>query len=292
MNESTSPYKDILYQVDGPVGVITLNRPKSLNAWTHRMTVEFRDAVEHAEVDPAVVGIVITGAGRAFCAGADFNLLEETSSLAGDTSALESLRTVPGEAAATDFGGEYTWLLAVKKPVIAAINGPVAGMALSIVLCCDLRFMAADAALFTSFSQWGLIAEWGIAWLLPRLVGTARALDLLLSSRKVSGREAEAMGAVNRALPTDEVLPHSIRYVRDLAENCSPASMAIIKNQVYSGLNASLGPSEREANQLMVQTFAGPDFKEGIAARSEKRPPQFGRLGDFGPRPGPFEVDG
>jgi enoyl-CoA hydratase/carnithine racemase len=245
------------------------------------MTAEFRDAVEHAEGDPAVIGIVITGAGRAFCAGADFSLLEDTSSQVGDTSALERLRAIPGEAADTDFAGEYTWLLAIKKPVIAAINGPVAGMALSIALCCDLRFMAADATLFTSFSQWGLIGEWGIAWLLPRLVGTARSLDLLLSSRKVSGIEAEAMGVVNRALPTNEVLPHSIRYVRDLAENCSPTSMAIIKHQVYSGLNASLGPSERQAIRLMIESFAGPDFKEGIVARSERRPTQFGRLGDL-----------
>jgi enoyl-CoA hydratase/carnithine racemase len=181
-----------------------------------------------------------------------------------------------------DFDGEYTWLLALRKPVVAAINGPIAGMAVPIALCCDIRFMAADAPLLTAFSQRGLIAEWGIAWLLPRMVGSGHALDLLFSSRRVSGEEAAAMGLVNRALPTDEVLPHSIRYVRELAEKCSPTSLSIMKRQVYEQLTAALGPSEREARRLMVESFGRPDFKEGVASFVEKRPPRFSRLGEGG----------
>ena len=165
---------------------------------------------------------------------------------------------------------------------MAAINGPIAGMAVPIALCCDMRFMAEDAPLLTAFSQRGLIAEWGIAWLLPRLVGTGHALDLLFSSRRVSGAEAAAMGLVNRALPADEVLPHSIRYVEDLAQKCSPTSLSIMKRQVYEQLTATLGPSEAEARKLMIESFGRPDFKEGVGSFLEKRPPRFGRLGADG----------
>jgi enoyl-CoA hydratase/carnithine racemase len=194
--------------------------------------------------------------------------------------AEEPLDLTPPAPIPPDFDGEYTWLLAVSKPVIAAINGPIAGMAVPIALCCDLRFMAADAPMLTAFSQRGLIGEWGISWLLPRLVGTGRALDLMFSPRRVTGAEAAAMGVVNLALPAEEVMPHSIRYVQELAAKCSPTSLAIMKRQVYEQLTTTLGPAEKEARQLMVESFGRPDFKEGVASFMEKRPPQFGRLGD------------
>jgi enoyl-CoA hydratase/carnithine racemase len=276
-------YKEIIYAVEDPVATITLNRPEALNAWTTSMAVEVRHAVYRAERDPAVVGIVITGAGRAFCAGADMNMLQGiTTGAAADLPTPETgtLDVTPPEPIAPDFDGEYTWLLAVKKPVIAAINGAIAGMAVPIALCCDLRFMAADAPLLTAFSQRGLIAEWGIAWLLPRLAGTGHALDLLFSSRRITGAEAAAMGVVNQALPAEDVVPHSIRYVHDLAERCSPTSLAIMKRQVYEQLTATLGPSEKEARRLMVDSFGRPDFKEGVASFMEKRPPHFGRIGE------------
>ena len=274
-------YEQITYEVDEPVAVITLNRPEALNAWTMRMADEVRHAAYRAERDPAVVGVVITGAGRGFCAGADMNMLQGV----GDGGGLpgeegEALDTTPPEPIPADFDGEYTWLLALKKPVIAAINGPIAGMAVPIALCCDVRFMAAEAPLLTAFSQRGLIAEWGIAWLLPRVVGTGHAMDLLLSSRRVSGEEAAAMGLVQKAMPAEEVLPHSIQYVRDLADKCSPTSLAIMKQQVYAQLSERLGPSEREARRLMVESFGRPDFKEGVAAFMQKRAPRFQRIGD------------
>lgn len=272
-------YQDIIYEVDDPVATITLNRPDSLNAWTQRMAAEVRHAVYAAEADPAVVGIVITGAGRAFCAGADMKNLQSLSSGGGVDDVPEGLDASPQEPLPPDFDGEYTYLMAVKKPVIAAINGAIAGMAVPIALSCDIRFMAEDAPLLTAFAQRGLIAEWGIAWLLPRVAGTGDALDLLFSSRKVTGAEAAAMGLVNKALPQDEVLAHSQRYVRDLAARVSPTSLSIMKRQVYEQLTATLGPSEREARKLMVESFGRPDFKEGVASFLEKRPPNFQRLG-------------
>jgi enoyl-CoA hydratase/carnithine racemase len=166
----------------------------------------------------------------------------------------------------------------VPKPVIAAINGPVAGMGVPIVLACDLRFMAEDAVLMTAFAQRGLIAEWGTSWLLPRLTGTAVALDLLFSSRKITGTEAAALRVVNAALPREDVLPHAQQYVRDLAATSSPAAMAIMKRQVYQQLHGGLLAAEQEARKLMVESFSRPDFAEGVSSFTERRPPNFARL--------------
>jgi enoyl-CoA hydratase/carnithine racemase len=274
-------YQEILYEVDDPVATITLHRPEALNAWTTRMGVEVRHAVGRAEADPAVVGIVVTGAGRAFCAGADLNVLTSiTEGGSGiDAGAGEGLELPPlPPGTPDDLDGTYTWLMAGRKPVIAAINGPVAGMAVPIALCCDLRFMADDAVLLTAFAQRGLIAEWGLSWLLTRLTGPAVALDLLMSSRKVTGAECAALGLVNAALPGDELLAHCRRYLEDLTARCSPHSIAVMKRQVYSQLHAGLGPAERESRQLMLGSFGHPDFTEGVRSFREKRPPSFQRL--------------
>jgi enoyl-CoA hydratase/carnithine racemase len=274
-------YEEILYEVDDPVATITLNRPQALNAWTDRMAAEVRHAVAAAEADPRVVGIVLTGAGRGFCAGADMNRLaairegNRTFEEAG-----EDLAADPGDPSFGDdlHLGTYTFLMSVPKPVIAAINGPVAGMGVPIVLACDLRFMAEDAILMTAFAQRGLIAEWGISWMLPRLTGTAVALDLLFSSRKVTGTEAAALRVVNAALPREDVLAHAQQYVRNLAATSSPASMAIMKRQVYQQLHAGLYAAEREARELMMESFTRPDFPEGVSSYLERRPPGFERL--------------
>jgi enoyl-CoA hydratase/carnithine racemase len=278
-------YKEIRYDVSDPVATITLNRPEVLNAWTDRMGFEVRHAVSQAESDPRVVGIVITGAGRGFCAGADMNRLSALSSGERRTETPPGdLASDPGDPA---FGedlhlGTYTYLMSVPKPVIAAINGPVAGMGVPIALACDLRFMAEDAILMTAFAQRGLIAEWGISWMLPRLAGTAVALDLLFSSRKISGTEAAALRVVNAALPRADVLPHAQQYVRDLAATSSPTSMAIMKRQVYQQMHAGLLAAEREARGLMIESFGRPDFREGVSSFVERRAPQFERLSSPG----------
>jgi len=277
-----SEYEQIRYEVDDPVATITLNRPESLNAWTDRMGLEVRHAVSLAERDPRVVGIVLTGAGRGFCAGADMRRLSAVS--AGERRAEplpgEDLVSDPGDPAfgADLHDGTHTYFMSVPKPVIAAINGPVAGMAVPIVLACDVRFMAEDAVLLTAFAQRGLIAEWGISWLLPRLTGTAVALDLLFSSRKITGSEAASLGVVNAARPAGEVLAHAQQYVRDLAATSSPASMAIMKRQVYQQMHAGMLNAEREARELMLASFGRPDFAEGVRSFVERRPPAFGRL--------------
>jgi enoyl-CoA hydratase/carnithine racemase len=276
-------YEEILYAVTDPVATITLNRPDRLNAWTSRMGAEVRHAVARAESDPAVVGIVITGAGRAFCAGADLGNLDalaDGGSIGQDD--MADLAVAPDFARPDDLSGEYTYLLAVRKPVIAAVNGAIAGMAVPIALCCDLRFMATEAPLLTAFAQRGLVAEWGLSWLLPRLVGPAVALDLLMSSRRITGAEAERLGLVNAAMAADEVLAHSVAYIEELAERCSPASIAIMKRQVYEQLHLGLGDAERESQRLMIESFGRPDFREGVTSFLEKRPPRFDRLAEPG----------
>jgi enoyl-CoA hydratase/carnithine racemase len=275
-------YDEIRYEVDDPVATITFDRPDQLNAWTNRMGAEVRHAFGRAERDPAVVGIILTGAGRAFCAGADLNWLDAIAEGASVTDGLgeielETPRVPPGTP--DDLDGTYTWLLAGAKPVIAAINGPVAGMAVPIALCCDLRFMADDAVFVTAFARRGLIAEWGLSWLLPRLVGPANAMDLLISSRRVAGPEAEKLGLVNRSMPAEELLAFCRGYLEEVAATCSPRSISIMRRQLYAQLHDGLGAAEREAQRLMVESFDRPDFAEGVRSFREKRPPNFGRLG-------------
>lgn len=273
-------YEEILYEVEDPVATITLHRPEVLNAWTDRMAAEMRHALAEAESDPRVVGIVLTGAGRGFCSGADLRTLRGITE--GDRPGQETppeLEAEPGDPAlAGDFGGTATYPMSLRKPVIAALNGVAAGMALPILLACDLRFASERASFTTAFSRRGLVAEWGIAWLLSRVVGPANALDLLFSARRIDAAEALRIGLVNRVLPHDELLPVAKDYVRELAANCSPASMAIMKRQVYQQLHAPLGPSEREAVQLMLESFKRPDFREGVTSFLEKRPPRFERI--------------
>jgi enoyl-CoA hydratase/carnithine racemase len=272
-------YQEILYDVADPVATITLNRPDRLNAWTDRMHAEVRHAVARAEQDRSAVAIVLTGAGRGFCAGADMQKLQNISEGERGQKLPPELKADPGDPSmGEDFRGTYTYLMSVRKPVIAALNGVVAGMAVPISCACDLRF-ASDRAFFTiAFSKRGLIAEWGSAWLLPRLVGPSNALDLLWSSRKVDAAEALRIGLVNRVVPHDELMPAVRKYVADLAAECSPTSLAIMKRQVWQQLTRTLGPSEKEAISLMVESFDRPDFREGVRSFLEKRPPKFERI--------------
>ena len=280
-------YDAIRYEVDDPVALITLDRPDSLNAWTDAMGAEVQDALRRAEADPAVVGIVITGAGRAFCAGADMKVLQRLSggSSDGDAGAASSSGAAtdpPEDDAPDDFGGRFPYVMTIDKPVIAAVNGAVAGMAYPFVLCCDLRVVSPDALFLTAFAQRGLIAEWGLSWLLPRLVGPAVALDLLFSSRRVGGEEAVRLGLANELVPADRLVDHCRSYVEQLARTSSPTSMAVMKRQVHEQLHRGLGAAERDAQRLMVESFARPDFAEGVRSFVEKREPEFPRIGATG----------
>lgn len=271
-------YEEIRYEVEDPIATLTLNRPEVLNAWTDRMGAEVKHALAQAEADPHVVAIVLTGAGRGFCSGADLKRLQAIGSGSRGRAIPEGLGADPGDGAMDDFRGTYTFPMSIRKPIIAAINGPVAGMAVPIALACDIRFASDRARFTTAFSQRGLIAEWGVSWLLTRLVGPAHALDILFSARNFDAAEAERIGLVNRVLPHEELLPFVSDYARELATSCSPTSLAVMKRQVYEHLQERLGPAEKESVQLMLESFRRPDFREGVNAFLEKRRPNFERL--------------
>lgn len=273
-------YQDIIYEVSDPIAKIILNRPKKLNAWTDQMGREVKHAFAQAEADPAVVVIILTGAGRGFCSGADLSGLQKLSAGERSEAARGGLDADPGDPKmGGSFRGTYSYPMSIAKPVIAAINGPCAGMAVPIACYCDIRFAAESASFMTAFSKRGLVAEWGISWMLERLVGPARALDLLFSSRKVSAAEAERIGLVNKTLPDDELMPFVEEYARELASSCSPRSMAMMKREVYQHMMESLEHAQRETLQDMFESFKAPDFKEGVASFMEKRAPKFSRIG-------------
>src|SRR5690242_5615197 len=206
----------VLHEInDEGVAVLTLNRPDRLNAWTREMENLYFDLLEQCGRDGDVRAIVVTGAGRGFCAGADMGDLQDLGNGGGPSAEEAAAERRPQRLP-----------LSIPKPVIAAINGPCAGIGLVQALMCDVRFAAEGAKFTTAFARRGLVAEHGISWLLPRLVGPARALDLLLSGRVVLAEEAEQLGLVNRSLPADRVVDEALAYARDLAANCAPSSMA------------------------------------------------------------------
>jgi enoyl-CoA hydratase/carnithine racemase len=214
-------YQQILYEVEDPIATVTLNRPDRLNAWTDRMGLEVKHALAQAEDDPRVVVIVLTGAGRGFCAGADLEGLKSLSQGTSRSEEVGELAADPGDPEMQGFHQPHTYLMSIRKPIIAAINGPCAGMAVPIALACDIRF-ASDRALFTTaFSRRGLVAEWGISWLLPRVVGTGHALDLIFTGRRIDAREAERIGIVNKTIPHEELVKFVQEYARDMATHCS-----------------------------------------------------------------------
>jgi enoyl-CoA hydratase/carnithine racemase len=272
------PNQETLYQVADRIATITLNRPDKLNAWTAIMEHEVRSAVERAEHDENVRVVVLTGAGRAFCAGADMLLLstvaEKGIDAARQAQAVQEIES-KSDRVRDDFQHKYSYFPAVTKPVIAAINGPVLGLGLVIALYCDIRF-ASDAARFgTAFGRRGLIAEYGMAWMLPRLVGHANALDLLLSARMIGAAEAASMGLASQVYPHDTFMEKVREYAIDLASNVSPRSTRIIKRQVYEAMFETLTRSFVRSEQEMLASLQCADFKEGVAHFVEKRAPVF-----------------
>jgi len=266
------------------VALLTLNRPERLNAWTAQMEREYFDLLEECGASADVRAIVVTGAGRGFCAGADMGDLQGISDAAAGADATEAAGNGAGGAPGEKSNGAgraaserrpQTLALSIPKPILAAINGPCAGIGLVQALMCDLRFAAEDAKLTTAFARRGLVAEHGISYVLPRLVGPARALDLLLSGRVVLGGEAAQLGLVNRALPSDALMDEVLAYARELALRCSPASMATMKRQVYADLERPLAEALAEADRLMLESFTRPDFAEGVASFVERRDPSF-----------------
>jgi enoyl-CoA hydratase/carnithine racemase len=272
------PNQETIYRVADRVATLTLNRPDKLNAWTAIMEREVRAAMEEAERDENVRVIVLTGAGRGFCAGADMSLLSTVVEKGLDEARrAQGLQPTSGsgEGARGNFQKKYSYFPAITKPVIAAINGPVVGLGLVIALYCDIRLASDTARFSTAFAQRGLIAEYGMAWMLPRLIGHSNALDLLFTARMIDAPEALRMGLVNQMLPRETFLESVQRYAADMASNVSPRSLRVIKRQVYDAMFQTLAEAFEISEQEMLASLKCEDFREGVAHFMEKRPPVF-----------------
>jgi enoyl-CoA hydratase/carnithine racemase len=256
------------FEIADSIATITLNRPDKLNAWTEIMEAEVRAAMLEADQDDNVRAIILTGEGRGFCAGADMSLLQTiVEQGSGHTIALSH--------ATGDFAQKYSYFPALSKPVIAAVNGPVVGLGLILTLYCDLRFAADTAKFSTTFARRGLIAEYGIAWMLPRIVGLPNALDLLFSARTIDSTEALKIGLVNQVFPQESFHAKVHEYVAQLVTLSSPRSLRIMKKQIYQGLSQTLAEASQFAEQELLKSLDCEDFKEGVAHFREKRAPHF-----------------
>src|SRR5579871_1711456 len=235
-----SSYEQIQYDVSNLVATITLNRPDELNAWTQKMEQEVTAAVQAAAADDRVRVIILTGAGKGFCAGADMSLLSAISQEPAPRSEFLTDVNVDGDVR-SDFRKKHAWLLSVPKPIIAAINGPSVGLGFIIPLYCDFRFASEKARFSVVFSKRGLVAEYGLAWILPRLVGLGNAIELMYTSKMVDAQEALRIGLVSRVLPEENFLSAVQGFAEELAATVSPRSLRIMKRQIYTGLLQNLG---------------------------------------------------
>jgi enoyl-CoA hydratase/carnithine racemase len=285
-------YTQILYNIVNGTALITLNRPERLNAWTRTMAAEVRDALYRAADNNNARVIVITGSGRGFCAGADMSELQDVnedllSNLDKNEPAEKRVSILMGQKLEqeldpenkknirADFRKRFSYISAIPKPVIAAVNGPIAGIGFAIALHCDMRFASKNAKFTVAFSKRGLIAEHGIAWLLPKIVGISNALDLLYTSRAVDGEEAMRIGLVNRVFEPDKLIDGTMAYAADLAATVSPRSLGVIKRQIYKAQFQTFAEASEDSDEELILSMHSEDFKEGIAHFLEKRPPVF-----------------
>jgi enoyl-CoA hydratase/carnithine racemase len=255
----------VLAERRGAVLILTLNRPKRLNAWNNDLEARYFALLEEADADPQVRAIVVTGAGRGFCSGAD---LDDLQAVSEGNVAIVNQHSHP-----------HSYPLTMRKPMIAAINGAAVGVGLVEALYCDIRFAAPEAKLTTTFARRGLIAEYGIAWILPRLIGQSRSLDLLMSGRVVMAQDAVAIGLVDYIVEPDELLDTAVAFAEELATYSSPTSMSLIKAQIQRAMDSDFATSVAEANELMLESFSQPDVAEGVASFLEGRQPAFAPLG-------------
>jgi enoyl-CoA hydratase/carnithine racemase len=276
---------EVLYDVKDRIATVTLNRPDRMNSIDDSVPVNVAKAMVKAAGDPGVRAIILTGAGRAFCAGADIARLQRSTSGDGrrppppadDPAVLPAIASGFGPDLGPQFADvrRYSYFMRIGKPVIAALNGATAGLGMVMALCADMRFATDKMVFTTAFAQRGLIAEHGIAWLLPRLVGPANAFDLLTSARRVTAQEAKEIGLVNKVFPQETFMQNVRDYVRILTDTVSPHSVAVIKAQLWKAMHESYIENLAESDRQLVMNHAFPDRREGVAHFVEKRSANF-----------------
>jgi enoyl-CoA hydratase/carnithine racemase len=267
-------FKDLLYEKAERVATVTYNRPEKMNAWTPRMFDELRAAIGDAEADSNVGAIILTGAGRAYCAGADLGGLNRIALGTEQVSGLA--RPAPGtEGLNPNFQGRFSWMFSVKKPIIGAINGPAVGMGFANSLYCDIRLASDQARMGLIFPRRGLAIEFGSSWILPRIIGVANAADLAITGRLIDAHEALRMGLVSRVVPHDELMPAARALATEVATQCSPLGISYIKRFIYEHLFTDLATALRAEDKTVEIMLKSDDFKEGVQSFFEKRAPRF-----------------
>ena len=267
----------VLVRRDGHVAVVSLNRPHRSNAWTGRMHRDYKVAMGELDADDSVRAIVVTGAGRTFCVGGDSEALAGHAERGGYDPGAAVEANNPGEPSHPQFDHDLVWHLRMRTPVIAAVNGACAGIGLALVLFCDLRFVSGAAKITTAAPKLGLPAEYGMSWMLPRIIGVTRANDLLLSGRIVTGADTADWGLWNGVAPDGEAtLEMALAYAHNLASTAGPNAVRVTKAQVYGDLiSHAVGDSVDESVRLIDEATKTAEYREGVAALREKRPPRF-----------------
>ncbi len=262
------------YEIADGVAVVTLARPKRRNAWTGRMHTEYRWILAQADQDPAVRVIVVTGDpdGQAFCAGADLGALDGHAEKGRYDSGTDETISMPGFGVDPAFDATFAYHFGVGKPIIAAINGPAAGVGLVLAAFADLRFCVPGAKFTAAHGRFNFPAEFGLSWVLPRIVGLTHANDILLSSRTFTSEEAMSMGFLNRLVPPQDLMAQVLDYAQALARNVAPGSARESKRQIYRDLHRDAASSVIAAERLLEAMIREPDYKEGVRAWTEKRP--------------------
>jgi len=267
-------FAEIIYDKKDRVATVTMNRPEKMNAWTPKMGAEMRTAMLDAERDPSIGAIIVTGAGRAYCAGADMSALSNIA--AGHAGARTA--EAPDEwlaAQRADYRTSYSWPLALNTPVIGAINGACVGLGFTTCLYQDIRIASENARMGLIFTQRGLAIEHGSSWMLPRIIGLARATELAITGRLVDANEALEMGLVNRVVPQDKLMATAHEIASGIASKCSPLGVAQAKKMIYQHLFTDLATAVRDDDASMETMTRSEDFKEGVKAFVEKRAPKF-----------------
>jgi enoyl-CoA hydratase/carnithine racemase len=263
------------YEVDAAIATITLHRPQRMNAWTGRMHTEYRYCLDLAERDAAVRAIVVTGAGRGFCVGGDAAALQGHVEKGGYDPGTPAQLANPGFGTSPEFDASFAYHYGLSKPVIAAINGPAAGVGLALACFADLRFAAAGIKMTTAHGKLNLPAEYGLSWLLPRMIGLTRANELLLTSRAFLAEEALAWGLVNAVYPAEALLEQTHTFVRNMIATVSPNSLRQTRWQIYRDLHRDVASSVKDSEALLDSMMREPDYKEGVAAFVGKRLPSW-----------------
>lgn len=275
MEPLSTELTNVRYEMTGRTAVIFLDRPHRNNAWTGRMDTEYRECLDHADRDPAVRVIVVTGSGDRFSVGGDSQALESHADKGTYDTGIGPEPATPGYGTQPEFDHPFACHYGLTKPVIAAVNGAAAGIGFALACFADLRFATPGAKFTTAHGKLGLPPEYGLSWVLPRLVGLGRGLDLLLTSRVILAEEALGWGLVNQIHPADQLLGNTVDYAEQLASSVSAGALSASRAMTYADLHRDVGSSIVDSVQRLTDMMGGAEYREGVAALVEKRPPNF-----------------